>query len=125
MDRFKFRVWNSLTLKFTYFDTPVLNYGESIEASGLLFKAVGKIFLGGYDNKLEQCTGCKDENEKLVYEEDIVETTIDEKCLILWDEDDASFWLESISTGQRYPFYKSTITRILGNIHENQELLCI
>lgn len=124
MDRFKFRVWNNFINKYTYFDSPVLNCGESIEDSGLLFKAVGKIFdWGGYNNDIEQCTGLKDESGKLIYEEDIVETNLCSKCLVLWDEDDASFGLASIATGEQYPFYCSVIHKVLGNIHENEDLL--
>lgn len=115
-DRFKFRIpFYSNENNFLGFE-----YIEVLE--GLDAYNYGTCYHGGP----EQCTGFKDENGKLVYEEDIVETntkTNFEKCLVLWDEDDASFWLESIATGKRYPFYCSVIHKVLGNINENPELL--
>lgn len=78
-------------------------------------QADGRVFM--------QCAGLKDKKGTLIYEDDIVEINMDEKCIVLWDEDDASFWLESTATGERYPFYRCEIIKVLGNIYENPELL--
>lgn len=117
MDRFKFRVWKQDNWGYNFKNEFVKQkpHYEYFELNNnILFMK---------NNIIEQCTGFKDENGKLVYEEDIVKTNMDERCLVLWDEDDASFWLESIATGERSPFYCSVIHKVLGNIHENPELL--
>ena len=117
MDRFKFRAWS-------FQERDMLNWDDLTRFPCSVYGLfVDKRELGpGFWNVM-QCTSFKDENGKLVYEEDIVEINNGDKCLVVWDEDDASFWLESTATGERYPFYCSTIIKVLGNIHENKDLL--
>ena len=72
---------------------------------------------------LEQCTGLKDINSKLIYEGDIVNTSNFGKCFIEWADDEAGFTLHSIETVNYYSIYCCNDFEIIGNIHENPELL--
>lgn len=71
----------------------------------------------------EQCTGLKDKNGKLIYENDIVEYKISgspskSKDVVSYDEKQC-VWLKGYNFLSTYP---KTI-EIIGNIHENTELL--
>lgn len=112
-DRFKFRVWNNKMQKFH-----------------IVFSMHGIVndTLEGYakdDNfVLEQCTGLKDINGKLIYEGDILDNiSIDEQYEVRWDEDTARFCC--ITDNEIYDFDNFDVTafEVIGNIHENKELL--
>ena len=61
-DRFKFRVFSKTVKKFIYFDNPKLSFDR--ENMGLLFRSE-YLYLGNYE-ELQQCTGLKDKNGKLI-----------------------------------------------------------
>lgn len=79
---------------------------------------------------VEQCTGLKDKNGRLIYEGDIVELTDDDsfekpiKTIVRWAEENACFGLFG-SHNLYYGFssYDSDNFEVIGNIHENPELL--
>ncbi len=79
---------------------------------------------------VEQCTGLKDKNGKLIYEGDIVLLTDEDsfeqtqKTIVRWAEENASFGLFG-SKDLYYGFYSynSDNFEVIGNIHENPELL--
>lgn len=76
----------------------------------------------------EQCTGLKDKNDKMIYDGDIVLDCYDgdEAFIVEWDKDTASFILtdtEHILNVSFDNFYPDKYLEIIGNIHENKELI--
>lgn len=126
-DRFKFRVWDNTENSYT-----------------TSFAFVGKVHNDGtfcaFGNTsenliVEQCTGLRDVNGRLIYEGDIIESFDHEgepvRHVVEWNKDFARFeavlvpkyeWTNncgSISKEWLTLFEK----RVIGNIHENPELL--
>lgn len=111
-DRFRFRVWSDLDKKFIPFHTEDL---ENCPECGYF---------------TEQCTGLKDKNGKLIYEGDIV------KRIDKYDSESYAVLLqvEWNNKGGRYITtdkdhdtwtfsYSDYEYEVIGNIHENPELL--
>lgn len=125
-DRFKCRAWDKKRQKYIYniqngaevYDyhsghTDYLAYNELLEADSFI---------------KEQCTGLKDKNGKLIYEGDILclasETDKDE-YVVNWYEHNAQLSLDVLNgRGQTdFDIIGSDYLEIIGNIHENSELL--
>lgn len=121
-DRFKFRVWDKVNECFVEDDKTLY-----------LDQLTGNIVYVGFDcgqfynieaddMVLEQCTGLKDKTDKLIYEGDIVEYKIPGVPklteVVSWFASAAHYCkgAQDLSTYQ-----KSTV--IIGNIHENPELI--
>lgn len=94
-----------------------------------------------FDYTLEMPTGLKDKNDKLIYEGDIVKQLRFDKpfssnrkpkevfCTIQWDKRNVGFIISPINKREVYNCYERNVTEsyfdleIIGNIHENPELL--
>lgn len=82
----------------------------------------------GYDNDywlideleyLDQCTGLRDQNGKLIYEGDVVQVE-GYNYPVRWDNDNAYFEVDDY--GQN-AYLNYNDLEVIGNIHENKELL--
>lgn len=109
------------SLWYHYYDTaaPILEYGNLIPC-------------GNSNFVLEQCTGLSDANGRLIYEGDIIAGE-DPYCshLVEWDEKEATFYVVLLPT-TKITTIRGTIRKdwidefqkhVIGNIHENPELL--
>ena len=120
-DRFKFRAWNKNENEYIY-DVEQIAIPDIMEDFVTLFRIVLR---GTSDNlTLEQCTGLKDKNGKLIYEGDIVEaydyTT--EHSQIVWDKGCYVLKSKDAAIYEHLSNYEKQCA-IIGNIHENPELL--
>lgn len=122
-NRFKFRIWDIKQQKYrqrTHHEADVcLNcltgkvlFGEGIE------------IYGEEDDKdviLEQCTGTKDKNGKLVYEGDFIKTTNGTIGYIVWSQKDLAFMTKDLNHKEKEVYLVEC--EVIGNIHENADLL--
>lgn len=125
-DRFKFRVWDD---EFNEFENENEN-GLILFADGLVVRKTGEYVVVLYNIIIEQCTGLKDKKGKLIYEGDIF------KCpqgIYTIAVDDFGLWTvldKFCNVAEWSDFVKNYLfdednkqIEIIGNIHENAELL--
>lgn len=73
-----------------------------------------------------QCTGLKDKNGKLIFEGDICQYETGGICYIYWNDEQANFDLKGVNYGYVsliFDIYSACRMEIIGNIHDNPELL--
>lgn len=134
-DRFKFRVFSKFKEHYVPSDNLVItNDGELVEPYYMLD---GDIYFSRPTENLivEQCTGLKDANGKLIYVGDII-CGKNPDCLheIVFDNDNACFraellpkpkhWMQnSVYSTPSQHWIDEFSKQIVGNIHETPELL--
>ena len=152
MDRFKFRVWNEkhgryiqdneypiggdYSLSMTQYGyVEVIGFGDYQEGSDTTYSWGCVKNLREYIGEciIEQCTGLKDKNGKLIYENDLI------KCpsgIYRVAVDDFGLWTAIYNNNpfegvgewsdmvKEYAFNQDNVRlEVLGNIHENADLL--
>ena len=114
-DRFKFRVWDKVSKRYFFLE---LKFGDN---------GYHPCFIEKPD--FEQCTGLKDKNGKLIYEGDILKCVHSDimKYKIYWSKF-GGFRMKVYGTDNSvvddcHIFYDENILEVIGNIHENKELI--
>lgn len=127
MERFKFRVWNNK--KNEYEDD--LYY----EAGDLQVTCVNKVFEEYISDGciIEQCTGLKDKNGKLIYENDLImcpsgiyRIAVDDFGLwtAIYNNNPFKGVVEWSDMVKAYALNQENVElEVLGNVHENADLL--
>ena len=119
-DRFKFRVWDKQGKEYTKDEAYLFS-------DGYLY-VCGRSINDDPDRYIvEQCTGLKDANGKLIYEGDIIFIN-GEKWRVIWNDEDCAFFFSNSKEVYHQPifpdFYMMTDDfEVIGNIHENAELM--
>ena len=130
-DSFRFRVWDKEQGSYHYDaeDTCYYEYGS------LVIPLRQSICLIDEDNYvLEQCTGLKDKKGTLIYEGDIVKMNADIMCADMYQQDKPcyvefgkmGFWFVYPQLDNKHKsagWNECAEYEIIGNIHENPELL--
>ena len=116
-DRFKFRVWDKVFNRY-WTDEEIKE-----NAAWLLFPDNDNI----NNVEIEQCTGLRDKNGNLIYEGDIIFIN-GEKWRVIWDDEDCAFFFSNLKEVYHQPIFPDFYMgaedfKVVGNIHENPELL--
>lgn len=112
-DRLKFRVWDTIGNCYC----PRSHY--ILLSDGTLIEEIGGEDVICDSKNIEFCIGLKDKNDKLIYDKDIIRVE-DNNCLVTWDNDNARY---NVSGYGEIAYLNYNEIEIIGNIHENPELL--
>lgn len=119
-DRFKFRVWDKENE--VWVDEEDCSIAPNGELTVLGLDSYGETnFRETDDCIVEQCTGLKDKNEKLIYENDLLKDN-NGIWQVKWNNEEGAFYIWN----KKRDFYLSPFIgkyEIIGNINENPELL--
>lgn len=128
-DRFRFRAWNRETKQYHYGAENTYDYMYGLPSVmkcsfGSLLEDTGE----GNRYVVEQCTGLKDASGNLIYEGDIIAVANGSingnvcisKWEVVWKEKEGRYSVPSwVADKPDFSHY----VKVLGNIHENPELL--
>lgn len=95
------------------------NETDNVGEEGLLHFAAFEID----EESICMCTGKQDVAGELIFENDIVDAYDGEFGKVIWDEDDACFYVEFVGNGIKFGEYRACDFEIRGNIFDNPELL--
>lgn len=129
-DRFKFRVWDKE--KREYLTGFVISPDGTFAIFNLRFRAFSNPLTERDGYILEQCTGLKDKNGKLIFEGDVVSGSWNTTLVVFWDEFSTSFRAKPLNEGGTdgtLHYYSTFATmkdgktqcinyEVIGNIHE-------
>lgn len=117
----KFRAWSNEHNRYC----DLIKMDEDDRWYGYIYSCA--VYLSTKDIVLEQYTGLKDKNGKEIYEGDIVEIDKYGKFQVFWNEWACKFDFDKIGKREREEPLLSQDweekTEVIGNIHENKELL--
>lgn len=123
MREIKFRAWDNEIREFLSGDYEPISVGDSKVVTGGDWQGVY------YTDKytIEQYTGLKDKNGKEIYEGDILQDESNDTAVVIWREHHAEWgikWMHmGIEDSLSHRMEWGHLNEIIGNIHENTELL--
>lgn len=123
----RFRAWDIKNKRFVNIVRFIFDQFGILDYADVVYK--GKLYkLYPSEIVLEQSTGLKDKNGEKIHEGDIVLDYYDEDddFIVEWDKDTASFILtgtDHVASVSFDNFYSDQDLEVIGNIHENEELL--
>ena len=132
-DRFKFRIFDKVQNKMIELDAVGYSsfdpFSKGINRLIMIPAGLNNTFSYNkqclYENnnfsEPMQCTGLKDKNGELIYEEDIVRNNLHNN-LVEWYK--GGFWINGFINGAKWNIHLChTSLEVIGNIYENPELL--
>ena len=127
MKELKFRAWGKKCnryLKITGIQYDDDKLGGAFVVYGTIAGIPNTIFLEQEDVILEQYTGLKDKNGKKIYEGDIVRYAIrpSRTTVVEWWSGEEEYYPCCTTSGFSLP-YSEDGYEVIGNVHENHELL--
>lgn len=126
MREIKFRAWLKTDLMmYDVYSIEFLNGGIKAQGTGVSIGNGWATELNGFkhdcDVELMQFTGLKDQNGADIYEGDIVESSLGDVFAVEWHGEYCKYVLP-----RRYGWltkFKASTFKVVGNIHENNELI--
>ena len=118
-DRFRFRAWDKSFQK--YYENVIVS---TINGEITVYERLANgdtILIPSAHVVLEQCTGLKDKNGRLIYENDVVSCGFPDIGCVKWKN--GGFWVSGGNYIMPWHFFIANKWEVLGNIHENPELL--
>ena len=125
-DRFKVRAWDTEEGRYASDEDIRFDTGGSCDNVYDLVVVDDQFYI------YEQCTGLRDKNGKLIYEGDILAISPDSQpwdCYtVFWQDDECQFQAVAYDGSDAYvkvlnELLEKDDMEIIGNIHENPELL--
>lgn len=113
-ERFKFRVWDKEEKKYSGYTLLLDRSGEldNLSWDGDLLETDPNRFT------IEQCTGLRDKNGRLIFEGDVLGYADKASIVVEWDCKNANFLFTQISDGLDEYIFRVVKLEIIGNIHE-------